>query len=426
MTLEQGVIPEENRPGSGPWWQEAVFYQILVDRFCRFGADEPLRNPSLPVFCGGNLRGVMDRLDYLRRLGITALWLSPIQRTASYHGYHITDFQRVEKRFGGMASFRALLRAAKPDLRIVLDWVPNHLHSTHPFFQEALQSKRSRYREWFYFDRHGDHLSFLDVPELPKLNLDHPEARRYMIDCAKNWLDLGVDGFRLDHVLGPSMDFWHAFKAGIKQHKPAAYLVGEALFLGIQRRDLKTLRMPGKLQCYEASIRGHSVADQVQLEYAGVFDGLLDFGFQEILKAQVARARHRPSSAQVQARLDGHYRQFPASLSLPSFLDNHDLNRFLFEAKGDRTRLMQAAEIQFQQVQTPIIYYGTEAGMTQDRAVDGQNGDLPARQWMAWTHQDPELLGFYTGLIRARKRRGSPLAEGGAQVLPDGKSENRR
>ncbi len=426
MTLEPRAFPAENRPGLSPWWHEAVFYQVLVDRFRRFGAEEPLRDPSLPGFCGGNLRGVVERLDYLRSLGITALWLSPIQCTASYHGYHITDYQRVEKRFGGMASFRALLRAAKPDIRIVLDWVPNHLHRTHPFFQEALRSKRSRYRDWFYFDRHGDHLSFLDVSELPKLNLDHPDARRYMIDCAKSWLDLGVDGFRLDHVLGPSMEFWHTFRAEVKQHKPTTYLVGEALFMGIQRKDLRTLRMPRKRQCFEAAVRGHSVADRVQLEYAGVFDGLLDFGFQEILLTQVAHARQKPGTAQLQARLDEHYRQFPPGLSLPSFLDNHDLNRFLFEAKGDRTRLMQAAEIQFQQAQPPIIYYGTEAGMTQDRASDALNGGLPARQWMTWTHPDPELLEFYTDLICERKRRGSLATVGMAQVLPKGKSENRR
>ena len=380
-----------------------MFYQILVDRFRTGGG--PGADPARPVFCGGDLRGVTASLDYLRRLGVTALWLSPIQRTATYHGYHITDYDRVEPRFGGMAALRALIRAAKPDLRIILDWVPNHVHRSHPMFQEALGSKTSRYRDWFCFDGQGRYLCFLDFAELPKLNLEHPEARRYMIDRALRWLDLGVDGFRLDHVLGPSLGFWRAFSAAVKRHQPSAYLVGEALFLGIRRDHLRTLGLPHKLRHLQAALRGESVADPVIREYAGVFDGLLDFGFYEILRQQVAEPLRPPSDADVQHLLDAHYRGLPAGLSLPSFLDNHDLDRFLFAARGDKARLMQAAELQFRQDQPPIVYYGTEAGLSQDRAIAGPDGDLEARRMMPWGHGDEELLRFYTELIRARKRR---------------------
>ena len=390
---------------SRPWWQDAVFYQILVDRFRPGGDGAPGGDPALPVFCGGDLRGVTASLDYLRRLGVTALWLSPIQSTASYHGYHVTDYDRVEPRFGGMAALRELIRAAKPDLRIILDWVPNHVHRTHPKFQAALASKASRYRDWFCFDSRGRHLCFLDVAELPKLNLEHPEARRYMIDRALRWLELGVDGFRLDHVLGPSLGFWRAFRAAVKQRHPSAYLVGEALFLGIRRDHLGTLGLPRKLRHLQAALRGEPVADAVIGEYAGVFDGLLDFGFFEILRQQVALAPRRPPDAEVQRLLDAHYRGLPPGLSLPSFLDNHDLDRFLFAARGDRARLMQAAELQFRQDQPPIIYYGTEAGLTQDRPIAGQDGDLEARRMMPWGHGDAELLRFYTELIRRRKQR---------------------
>ena len=390
---------------SDRWWTAAVFYHILVDRFRRGGAEEPTGDPLQPEFCGGNLQGVTERLDYLRELGVTALWLSPIHCTAAYHGYHVTNYEAVEPRFGGLPAFQALLKAAKPGFRIILDWVPNHVHCTHPFFLEARRSRRSRYRDWFFFDRQGRYRCFLEVTELPKLNLDHPEARRYMIQCALRWLDFGVDGLRLDHVLGPSLDFWREFYSAIKQRHPAAFLVGEAFFEGIKRSCLKTLALPHKTAYSREYRRGKVVTAAVMREYVGVFDGLLDFEFRRLLKRHVARARAQPSPRAVQARLEAHYASFPAGFCLPSFLDNHDVNRFLFEARGQQARLRQAARIQFRQSQPPVIYYGTEAGLTQTRAIQGDYGDLQARAMMPWLNPDPELLRFYTHLIWERRQK---------------------
>jgi len=392
-------VPPPGEPR--PWWWDAVFYQILVDRFRRPGGAAPLRDPALPVFCGGDLRGVCEALDELRALGVTALWLSPVQRTANYHGYGVTDHASVEPRFGGLEALRALIQAARPDLRILLDWVPNHVQRSHPFFREALARPSSPYRDWFLFDRHGTCRYFLDCADLPKLNLDHPEARRYMIQCALGWLDLGVDGFRLDHVLGPSLDFWRAFRTALDGLGRPVFLLGEAWFQGIRRQHLPTLGLPHKGRHLRDADAGLPVTDPVMLEYAESFDGLLDFGFCEILRQDVGR--DGASAAQVQARLDAHYRRFPAGLCLPSFLDNHDMDRFLFVAGGDRARLERAAAIQFRQAHPPVIYYGTELGLGQARAMAGPDGDLLARPMMPWTGGDQGLRAFYAELIRARR-----------------------
>ena len=388
-----------------PWWNDAVFYQILVDRFRRAGSDRLKGDPAKPEFCGGNLRGVVEALPYLNGLGIDALWLSPIQPTAAYHGYHLTSFNGVDRRFGGMAAFKALLKAAKPGFRIIMDFVPNHVHCTHPYFVDACKRKNSAFRDWFYFDDHGGYRCFLDFGELPKLNLDHPATRRYVIDCALQWLELGVDGFRLDHVLGPSMSFWRAFHCEVKSRFPAAYLLGEALFLGIGGPHMKTLGLPHKRKHLEKERRGESVADDIMLEYRNVMDGVLDFGFREIMVGAVARAKHLPAKHHVQELLDAHYAVFPDGFSLPSFLDNHDINRFMYEAKDHVARLKLAAEIQFRQKQPPILYYGTEAGLSQTRDTWGPHGDLNARQPMPWPNPNPGLLEFYTHLIQKRKRR---------------------
>lgn len=384
------------------WWHDAVFYHILIDRFRR-GGNAPLQgDPSKPVFCGGNLIGVTESLGYLRNLGITALWLSPINGTAAYHGYHITDYEDVDHRFGGMRAFEALIQAVKPDIRIILDWVPNHVHRTHPFFQQAFASKRSRYRDWFLFDAHGNYISFLGFTELPKLNLDHPEAREYMITIALRWIDLGVDGFRLDHVLGPSLGFWGEFRDAVKRHSPSTFLLGEATMTGIRYNDLKTLRLPRKHWHWLRSQLGRTDCGSIMLEYAQVLDGLLDFEFQRIVKVHVAHPTGNPCVENIQSRLNVHYGKFPENCSLPAFLDNHDMNRFLYEAKNKKERLRLGAELQFQQRHPPVIYYGTEVGLSQSRSIAGAHGDLAARQMMPWKDQDKELLAFYIDLIHRR------------------------
>jgi len=388
---------------TSPWWNDAVFYQILVDRFRRAGSDRLKGDPMRPEFCGGNLRGVIEALPYLKQLGINALWLSPVQPTAAYHGYHTTSLEGVERRFGGMAAFKELLRSAKPDFRIIMDFVPNHVHCTHPFFIDAQKRKNSDFRDWFFFDDKGGYLCFLDFGELPKLNLNNPDTRRYVIDCALQWLELGVDGFRLDHVPGPSMSFWRAFNKAVKSRFPEAYLLGEALFLGIGGKHMKTLGLPHKRKHLQKENRGESVADDIMLEYRDVMDGVLDFGFREIMVHEIARAKHLPTRKHVQQQLNAHYERFPDGFSLPSFLDNHDMNRFRFEANDRVDRLQLAAEIQFSQTQPPIIYYGTEAGLTQTADTWGPHGDLNARQPMPWPNPVPGLYDFYRKLIQRRK-----------------------
>jgi cyclomaltodextrinase len=401
------IRPASVPVASGNWLNEAVIYHILIDRFFRGGKGGHQQDgvdEGKPVFCGGNLQGIAEKLDYLLELGVNTIWLSPFNPTTAYHGYHLTDYFNVEKRFGGEDGFQKLVEAARSHhLRLIMDFVPNHVHVDHSWFTEARGNKKSRYRDWFYWRKNGDYLKYLDVMELPKLNLDHPEARDQMIRVAKHWLDRGIDGFRLDHALGPSISFWKEFRRAVKRHKADAVLIGEVAFWGIQRPNLATLRIPNKHFHFRAQLLGFDVLQATMREYAGVFDGLLDFYFQKVLEL-VAKSERRIPASLIQNMLDLHYAGFPAGCRLLSFLDNHDMDRFLFEAGSNRARLQQAAEIQFAQSSPPIIYYGTEAGMSQTNRINGDHGDLAARRMMSWDRRDSALFKMYQRLIREWKK----------------------
>ncbi len=146
-----------------------------------------------------------------------------------------------------------------------------------------------------------------------------------------------------------------------------------------------------------------ATSDTLLKEYIGILDGVLDFRFQEIIRDNLAW-KQNISLADITEELHAHYTEYPASYVLPSFLDNHDMNRFLFECKNNSEKLKRAAEIQFAQQQPPIIYYGTETGMTHEKSVWDTTayGDLQARQPMNWENINNEIFRHYQKLIKTR------------------------
>lgn len=360
------------------WAREAIVYHIFLDRFYPGEGKEWLQPASLSGFFGGTIRGVIQKLDYIQSFGFNALWLSPLFASPSHHGYDATDFYTVEPRLGTNSDLKVLISSAHTrGMRVILDFVPNHWSQLHPTFLSAQRDPGSPYRDWYLWTKWPDeYRTFLDVvKELPQLNLAPGPAREYLLECARYWLEQGVDGYRLDYAYGPPHDFWADFRRACRSVRPDCWLFGEVIHTAF-----------------------------VQAFYAGLLDGTLDFLLARALRETFALGTW--SLAEFESFLSGHEAYFLPSFSRPGFLDNHDMNRFLFMAGNDRDRLKLGALVLFTLTGPPILYYGTEVGLSQERPIhQGESGIFEeARLPMRWGEaQDVELSEYFRRLIGLRR-----------------------
>lgn len=371
------------------WAHEAILYQVLVDRFAPV-PEGWLEPEVMEDFVGGTLRGVIEALDYIASLGVTAIWLTPIFRIGSYHGYDTVDYLEIEPRFGTKDDLAELVAGAHArGLRVILDFVANHSSDLFPPFQEALANPDSPYRQWFSFDpsyQHG-YRCFFTAANMPQFNHDDPGARQYLLEAARYWLtEFGVDGYRLDYAAGPSHDFWSAFGQACKAANPDCWIFGEVT---LGSNWLRT--------------------------YAGRLDGCLDFGFTRQLRLLCAPGGALIPPSGFAAMVERTQRFFPESFTRPGFVDNHDMNRFLWTAGGDTGLLRMATALLLAFGGSPILYYGTEVGLGQPRAKGHYREE--ARHPMVWGDaQDKELLAWFKEAI-AMRRHHPALAYGPVVTL---------
>jgi oligo-1,6-glucosidase len=197
------------------WWKSAVVYQVYPRSFGDSDGDGV-----------GDLGGLIERLEYLERLGVDVVWLSPVYKSPmADNGYDISDYQDVDPLFGTLAQLDDLIAALhERGMKLVMDLVVNHTSSAHPWFQESRSSKDNPKRDWYWWrpprdgaeptnwesafsgpawthdDRTGEYYLHLFAPEQPDLNWENPEVRQAVYAMMRWWLDRGVDGFRMDVV----------------------------------------------------------------------------------------------------------------------------------------------------------------------------------------------------------------------------------
>lgn len=432
-------------PGARPWWRGAVFYEVFVRSFQDSDGDGK-----------GDLRGLAARLDYLndgdpatdRDLGVDALWLMPVFASPSYHGYDVTDYERVSPDYGTNQDLERLLSEAhRRGIKVILDLVLNHTSDQHPWFRESASSPASPRRDWYVWSptdlgwtqpwnpgsgscwhpRGGAFYYGLFWSGMPDLNFRNPAVRAEARRIAALWLSRGVDGFRLDAIrhlveTGPGAGqagspenhaFLREFAAAVRAVKPDAALVGE---VWSTTEDIAAYYGKG--------------GDELQL--------LFDFP----LADAIVRGVLAGSAGGIAAVLGEVQRAYPDGAVDAPFLGNHDQVRVATQLGGDPAKLRLAAAILLTLPGSPFLWQGEEIGMQNGpgredewkrtpMAWDGsEKGGFTAGQaWMAFapgketanvaaeTGDPASLLSRYRALVRARKSS-EALARGDLRLLP--------
>ncbi|HEY0699125.1 MAG TPA: alpha-amylase family protein [Micromonospora sp.] len=397
------------------WYSEAVVYCLDIDTFMDSNGDGV-----------GDIRGLIGRLDYLARLGVTCLWLHPIHPSPNRDdGYDVTDFYGIDPRYGTLGDFAELLHQARNrGIRVIIDLVVNHTSDEHPWFQSARSSPDSPYRNWFVWadeeppNRHqgmvfpGEQQEtwtydrtarawyyhrFYDFQ--PDLNIANPEVREEIKRICSFWLQLGVAGFRIDAAPfiieltepgNPDSPKDLEYLTELRQH--VQWRRGDAILLAEANVE------PDQLPVYFGDSGGS--ANRLHMLFDFMLNGRL----------MLALARQDPESI-IEALRDTP--ALPYGGQWATFLRNHDeidLSRLTAEQReqvyeqfgpepemriyergirrrfasllgNDRRRIELAYALQFSLRGTPVLRYGEEIGMGEDLSLPGREAIRTPMQW---------------------------------------------
>lgn len=372
------------------WWKEAVVYQIYVRSFKDSNGDGI-----------GDLQGIIDQLDYLKWLGIDAIYLNPINKSPNYdNGYDISDFRAIMEEFGSFETFERLLSEVhKRDMKLIMDLVINHTSHEHPWFIESRKNEENLYRDYYIWQKTDDNKppnnwgSFFGgsawqydeltdayylhifAKEQPDLNWENEELRKAIQEMIKFWIDHNVDGFRIDAINhlaknlkfpdgkvtseGKYGDFIKHVQNLPKVHDYIQELRAKAF--NTSQKDIVLIGETGGISYENAHL--YTSPSRKELDMTFHFDyhsvGIGKKPWQKVSIDLVKDLKEKMSGWQNMPEGNGWF---------PVFYSNHDTTRTVSRL-GDDTKYHYAsatmlALIQLTQRGTPFIYYGDEIGMT--------------------------------------------------------------
>lgn len=381
------------------WVKDAVFYQIFPERFANGDpANDPEDvqpwggKPKYNNFFGGDLQGVIDHLDHLNQLGITAIYFTPIFEATTNHKYDTIDYFKVDPAFGTNETLKQLVTAChERGIRILLDAVFNHSgFMFEPFVDVKAHGEQSVYKDWFHIrsfpletvDGIPTFDTFAFTEMMPKLNTENPEVKDYLLRVARYWIEeVGIDGWRLDVANEVDHAFWREFRSTVKAANPEAYILGEMFHDGMMWLQ----------------------GDQ--------FDAVMNYPFTDAMLDFFAKAEC--DGSQFAHAIQHQLARYPLQANEVMFnlLDSHDTERLLTTCSGDKRKLKLAALFQLTFLGTPCIYYGDEIGLSGEYDPD-------CRKCMEWdpTRQDADLFAFYKSII-ALRHQFTALRSGGFRFL---------
>ena len=392
------------------WVKNAVFYEIFPDRFAKAKPPqnasqnfqqvefEPWREPpTLQGYKGGNLWGVMEKLDYLQDLGITALYLTPIFQSACNHRYHTHDYYRVDPILGGNEALQELLKQAhQRNMKVVLDGVFNHASRGFFYFNDILENgPYSPWVNWFHIqdwpvsayngDLPANYAGWVGNRALPEFNHENPDVREYIMQVGEYWIQQGIDGWRLDVPYQIEIPgFWEEFRERVKKINSEAYIVGEVW------------------------------SDARYWLDGNQFDGVMNYVFtgptiaftagDRVDRALVEQPDYTPYPAQNASEYAQHIEtllgmyDWEIQLTQLNLLASHDTARLFSIAQGDRASVKLATMLLLTFPGAPCIYYGDEVGLPGALDPDSRRC-FPSEE--AW---DQDLLQWHKTLIQLRHR----------------------
>lgn len=357
---KETLIKTENRP---QWAKDAVFYEVFVRSFYDKTGDKI-----------GDFAGLQEKLPYLKDLGVTGLWLMPINSSPSYHGYDVVDFKNLNKDYGTIEEFKSFLQEAeKNGIKVIMDFVLNHTSNNHPWFKEGAKDINSPYRDYYVWADAFDNTKKLgDWSQqtwhnyasskyygvfwggMPDLNYRNPSVRKEIKDATKFWLDLGVDGFRLDasRYIDSNNDvtqlWWNDFNTYVKTINKDAFIVGEN---------------------WDNS-----------MDFVGQFmasmDSSFNFSFRDLI-VNMAKGNEVNLIEELSLR-DDIYSNYNKNFIDSLFIGNHDMARVASDLKGNIQSQKFALSILLTLPGTPFLYYGEEIGLL------GTKPDENLREPMDW------------------------------------------
>ncbi len=363
------------------WSMGAVGYHIFVDRFYNgdksndpVGVQDWNAKPSRLNFFGGDLRGIIEKIDYLVDLGISIIFLTPLFLSVSNHKYDTVDYFQIDPKFGTTEDVIELVEICHShSINVILDGVFNHIgYFSIPFQDAILQGKASKYWDWFYIQGEKIDTNTVnyecvgDFKWMPKLRYANQKLRKFIKSVGEYWVKKAhIDGWRLDVADEVDYTFWQEFRAHLKQINPECLLVGETWSDG---RDL---------------IRGDEMDSIMNYQFR---ENVLDYFVLDSLKKEAFQLR-------IESVLYSY--PFPVHTLLYNLLGSHDTPRIKTVCGNNFARLKLAIAFQMTFPGMPVVYYGDEIGL--------EGGTDPdCRTTMKWDAIDLDIYGFTKKLIALR------------------------
>lgn len=400
------------------WYKDAVIYQIYPRSFCDSNGDGI-----------GDLRGIISKLDYLKELGVDAVWLSPIYRSPNDdNGYDISDYRDIMEEFGTLDDFKEMVAGMhERGIRLIMDLVANHTSDEHPWFVESRKSKDNPYRDyyiwrdgkgkngkkppnnwtsnfvgpaWKFDETSGQYYLHLFSQKQPDLNWDNPKVRREIADICNYWLELGVDGFRCDVITSISKN--PALPDGKKQFPLTGiehYLIGPRYHEYIHELNQASWSR------YDSMTVGEAVGITAQTAPQSIDESVeeLDtvFCFDHTTKCD-RRFMMLPKKFDLVKfkKVMSDWQNLPLSCQPTLYLENHDQPRSLPRFVGDYGDLRKRAAkmlavAMLMQRGTPYLYQGQEIGMTNCPFEEDEYADIMSVNVLKTLHaKAPFLIGI--------------------------------